>query len=69
MTQTELNNQDLEIVVILEGIVESTGLTAQALWSYTNEEIIMDRRFVSMVSRRQGKWEIDFANVNTTEPC
>lgn len=69
MTQTELNNHDLEVVVILEGIVESTGLTVQALWSYTNEEIIVDRKFLPMVKRCQGKWEIDFAKVNATEPC
>lgn len=64
MTESMLSSQDLEIVVILEGVVESTGLTVQALWSYTSEEIIMDRKFAPMIKRKNGKWEIDFAKVN-----
>lgn len=67
--QTDLNNEDFEMLVIVEGIVESTGLTAQALWSYTNEEIIKDHRFLTMVRRHQGHWEVDFAKVNAMEQC
>ena len=69
MAQTELNSQDLEILVNMEGIVESTGLTVQALWSYTSEEVVFDHRFLSMVKRREGKWEVDFARLNAMEPC
>ena len=61
-------DMDMEVVVILEGIVEATGLTAQALWSYRKNEIVFNRRFVPMVSRCNGKWEVDFAKLDATVP-
>ncbi len=69
ITLSDLNNEDFEVLVIMEGIVEATGLTAQALWSYTNEEIVRDHQFLSMVRRYRGQWEIDFARVNAMEQC
>ena len=68
ITPEKLEVMDMEMVVILEGMVEATGLTAQALWSYTKEEILFDRRFASAVTRRGGKWEIDFSKINQTVP-
>lgn len=70
---TEENHlaQDLEIVVILEAIVEATGLTAQALWSYTQQEIHFNYEFVPMVYRQttgKEKWEVDFALLSHTRP-
>ena len=61
-------DQDLEIVVVLEAIVESTGLTAQALWSYTGSEILSDHRFAPMISRRAvtREWVIDVEKINKT---
>ena len=61
-------DQDLEVVVVLEAIVESTGLTAQALWSYTGREILIDHMFVPMVSRRgvMQEWVIDIGKINKT---
>ncbi len=67
ITQSDLNSEDFEMLVILEGIVEATGLTVQALWSYTNEEVIRDHRFLTMVRRHRGQWEVDFAKVNAME--
>lgn len=64
-----LLSQDFEIVVILEAIVEATGLTAQALWSYTQQEIFFDHEFVPMVYRQSSgkeKWEVDFALLSHT---
>ena len=69
LTATSLSTMDLEIVVILEGIVEPTGLTAQALYSYTSEQILVDRKFAPVVSRRNGKWEVDFSRIDATVPC
>lgn len=68
ITEEEMANIDMEVVVILEGIVEATGLTAQALWSYRKSEIVFNRRFVPMVSRCNGKWEVDFAKLDSTVP-
>ena len=64
-------SQDFEIVVILEAIVEATGLTAQALWSYTQHEIFFDYEFVPMVYRQlsgKEKWEVDFSLLSHTVP-
>lgn len=69
LTPTKLCTMDLEIVVILEGIVEPTGLTAQALYSYTSEEIILNRKFAPVVTKRDGKWEVDFSRIDATLPC
>ncbi len=63
--ESNIQEQDLEIVIALEGIVESTGLTVQALWSYTEKEILTNYRFRPMIYRRRNGskngWEINFS--------
>lgn len=57
-----IHSQDFEIVVALEGIVESTGLTAQVLWSYTEREVLIGYKFRPMIQRKKGgkrSWEIN----------
>lgn len=66
ITEEELAGMDVEVVVILEGIVEATGLTVQALWSYTRSEIVFGHKFLPMVRRRKGQWEIDFSLLSST---
>ena len=68
LTPAQLQATDFEIVVILEGIVEATGLTAQALWSYTPEEVVFNEEFVPVVSRgaSSGQWVVDFARIHDT---
>ena len=64
-------SEDIEIVVILEAIVESTGLTAQALWSYTEREIMFDYKFGSMTCRQKtGKrtWQVDYDKLSNVVP-
>jgi potassium inwardly-rectifying channel subfamily J len=46
--------QQFEIIVIVEGAVESTGLAAQARTSYLANEIIWGHRFQSMLSYNNG---------------
>jgi hypothetical protein len=69
LTRESLASSWLELVVVLEGIVEVTGLTSQALWSYTSDEILFDREFVSTVSHRRGRWQVDFSRLSHTLPC
>ena len=38
----------------------------QALWSYTSDEILFDRRFVSTISHHQGRWQVDFSKLSLT---
>lgn len=71
LTSENILAQDLEIVVVLEAIIESTGLTAQALWSYTEEEIMYGYKFVPMTYRDMKgdhSWEVDFDNISHVSP-
>lgn len=69
LNAAKLSTMDhLEIVVILEGIVEPTGLTAQALWSYTKDEILIDHEFAPIISKRDSKWEVDFSRIDAVLP-
>lgn len=57
-----------EVVVILEGTIESTGQTTQARSSYLPQEILWGHRFEPMVSyskERQG-YEVDYSLFNST---
>ena len=40
----------------------------QALWSYTGNEILLDREFVPVVSHRRGRWQVDFSKLSHTSP-
>ena len=72
LTSENILNQDFEILVALEGIVECTGLTVQALWSYTEREVLMDYKFKSMISRNKNtakqSWEVNFAQLSNVVP-
>ena len=69
LNPTRLSTMEhLEIVVILEGIVEPTGLTAQALWSYTKDEILIDHIFAPIISKRDSSWEVDFSRIDAVLP-
>ena len=41
---------NFEVIVILEGAVETTGLQTQARTSYTSNEILWNHRFESMIN-------------------
>uniref|UniRef100_A0A182M8P4 Uncharacterized protein n=1 Tax=Anopheles culicifacies TaxID=139723 RepID=A0A182M8P4_9DIPT len=57
-----------EIVVVLEGTVESTGQTTQARTSYINTEILWGQRFepVLVYNSDIESYEIDFSKFNGT---
>uniref|UniRef100_A0A182VVV5 Inward rectifier potassium channel C-terminal domain-containing protein n=1 Tax=Anopheles minimus TaxID=112268 RepID=A0A182VVV5_9DIPT len=57
-----------EIVVILEGTIESTGQTTQARTSYINTEILWGQRFepVLVYNSDIESYEIDFSKFNGT---
>ena len=60
---------DFEIVVLLEGIVESTGMTMQARTSYLREEIHWGHLFVDMMgSVSKGYYSIDVSRLHETFP-
>ncbi|XP_028813613.1 potassium inwardly rectifying channel subfamily J member 11, like [Denticeps clupeoides] len=63
-----LPSEDLEIIVILEGVVETTGITMQARTSYTPEEILWGRRFVSIMTEEDGRYCVDYSKFGNTVP-
>ena len=59
--------EDYELVVVLEGIVEATGMTSQVVWSYTSSDVSFNQQFSPMVCRAKGVWQVDFSKLNITE--
>ncbi|KAM4039920.1 ATP-sensitive inward rectifier potassium channel 8 [Anomaloglossus baeobatrachus] len=63
---TDLSTQDLEVIVLLEGVVETTGITTQARTSYITEEILWGHRFVPIVSEEEGVYSVDYSKFGNT---
>ncbi|MEQ2242069.1 ATP-sensitive inward rectifier potassium channel 11 [Ilyodon furcidens] len=68
LSAQSLATEDLEIIVILEGVVETTGITMQARTSYTPEEILWGRRFVSIITEEDGRYCVDYCKFGNTVP-
>lgn len=50
------------------GVVETTGITMQARTSYTPEEILWGRRFVSIITEEDGRYCVDYSKFGNTVP-
>ncbi|XP_072242745.1 potassium inwardly rectifying channel subfamily J member 11, like [Leuresthes tenuis] len=68
LSAQSLASEDLEIIVILEGVVETTGITMQARTSYTPEEILWGRRFVSIITEEDSRYCVDYSKFGNTVP-
>ncbi|KAJ8367270.1 hypothetical protein AAFF_G00323640 [Aldrovandia affinis] len=68
LSAQSLASRDLEIIVILEGVVETTGITMQARTSYTPDEIQWGRRFVSVMAEEDGCYTVDYSKFGNTVP-
>uniref|UniRef100_T1KQ80 Inward rectifier potassium channel C-terminal domain-containing protein n=1 Tax=Tetranychus urticae TaxID=32264 RepID=T1KQ80_TETUR len=68
LSADELAREKFEIVVILEGTIESTGQSIQARTSYLPCEILWGHRFESMVAYRRdtGQYRVDYSKFNNT---
>ncbi|KAM6960489.1 ATP-sensitive inward rectifier potassium channel 11 [Aplochiton taeniatus] len=62
----DLQNEDIEVIVVLEGVVETTGITTQARTSYLSEEILWGQRFASTVSEEDGMYAVDYSKFGHT---
>ncbi|XP_053501900.1 G protein-activated inward rectifier potassium channel 2 [Ictalurus furcatus] len=60
ISKASLTNEELEIVVILEGMVEATGMTCQARSSYVASEIKWGYRFMPVLTLEDGFYEVDY---------
>jgi potassium inwardly-rectifying channel subfamily J len=68
MTPQDLQREQFEIIVMLEGGVESTGLAAQARTSYLPNEIFWGHRFLAMTnfSEKNSEFEVDYKQFHST---
>ncbi|KAJ7340148.1 hypothetical protein OS493_002875 [Desmophyllum pertusum] len=67
MTPEEVRQSEYEIVVVLDGIVEHTGMNTQPKTSYTSDEILWGYDFVDVIDRKfleNGKYFVDFSKFN-----
>ncbi|KAL2093709.1 hypothetical protein ACEWY4_011021 [Coilia grayii] len=66
MSAEDLQNENIEVIVVLEGVVETTGITTQARTSYLPDEILWGQRFVSTVSEEDGVYAVDYSKFGNT---
>ncbi|XP_067848491.1 G protein-activated inward rectifier potassium channel 2 [Heptranchias perlo] len=66
ISKAQMAKEELEIVVILEGMVEATGMTCQARSSYVTSEILWGYRFTPVLSLEEGFYEVDYNNFHET---
>ncbi|KAM8975870.1 G protein-activated inward rectifier potassium channel 2 [Pelodytes ibericus] len=66
ISKAQLPKEDLEIVVILEGMVEATGMTCQARSSYVTSEIQWGHRFTPVLTLEDGFYEVDYNSFHDT---
>ncbi|XP_059809198.1 ATP-sensitive inward rectifier potassium channel 11-like [Hypanus sabinus] len=66
LSESDLQQEDLEVVVLLEGVVETTGITTQARTSYLPEEILWGHRFVPIVTEEEGRYAVDYSKFGNT---
>ncbi|XP_010222311.1 PREDICTED: G protein-activated inward rectifier potassium channel 1-like, partial [Tinamus guttatus] len=66
LSKRSLRSEQFEIVVILEGIVETTGMTCQARTSYTEDEVLWGHRFLPVISLEDGFFRVDYSQFHDT---
>lgn len=64
LSAIDLLREKFEIIVILEGGVESTGLATQARTSYLSSEILWGHRFQNIVTHDENAAEYHVSNLN-----
>ena len=70
LSAEDLRKERFELAVILEGIVESTGMTTQARTSYLVNEILWGHRFEKLITfqKEDGTYKIDYSRFDMTVP-
>ncbi|XP_063291908.1 G protein-activated inward rectifier potassium channel 4-like isoform X2 [Pelobates fuscus] len=66
MSKDQLGKEEFEIVVILEGMVEATGMTCQARSSYVEHEVLWGYRFMPVLTLEEGFYEVDYDTFHNT---
>ncbi|XP_073426083.1 G protein-activated inward rectifier potassium channel 4 isoform X5 [Dendrobates tinctorius] len=66
LSRSQLESENFEIVVILEGMVEATGMTCQARCSYVDTEVLWGHRFTPVLTLEKGFYEVDYTTFHNT---
>ncbi|XP_068192598.1 ATP-sensitive inward rectifier potassium channel 12 [Antennarius striatus] len=66
LSRADLEADDFEIVVILEGMVEATAMTTQFRSSYLAREIFWGHRFEPVIYEDQNRYKVDYARFHNT---
>ncbi|XP_030649301.1 ATP-sensitive inward rectifier potassium channel 12 [Chanos chanos] len=66
ISKQDLETADFEIIVILEGIVEATSMTAQVRSSYLATEILWGHRFEPVVFEEKNQYKVDYSYFHKT---
>ncbi|KAM4651967.1 G protein-activated inward rectifier potassium channel 4-like [Discoglossus pictus] len=66
ISKDQLGKEEFEIVVILEGMVEATGMTCQARSSYVEQEVLWGHRFMPVLTLEEGFYEVDYDTFHNT---
>ncbi|CAL8332360.1 unnamed protein product [Lota lota] len=66
LSRDELQRDNFEIVVILEGMVEATAMTTQARSSYLAREILWGHRFEPLVFEKGYRYHVDYSRFHQT---
>ncbi|XP_061572674.1 ATP-sensitive inward rectifier potassium channel 12-like [Cololabis saira] len=66
LSHSDLQKEDFEIVVILEGMVEATAMTTQARSSYLSREILWGHRFEPVVFEKGDRYHVDYSRFHKT---
>ncbi|XP_078461281.1 ATP-sensitive inward rectifier potassium channel 12-like [Lampetra planeri] len=66
MSKRDLDAEDFEIVVILEGMVEATAMTTQARTSYLSSEVLWGHRFEPLLTEEKDNYRVDFSKFHDT---
>ncbi|XP_036157372.1 inward rectifier potassium channel 4 [Myotis myotis] len=66
ISRQDLEADDFEIVVILEGMVEATAMTTQARSSYLASEILWGHRFEPVLFEEKNQYKIDYSRFHKT---
>ncbi|XP_047559197.1 ATP-sensitive inward rectifier potassium channel 12-like [Lutra lutra] len=66
ISQQDLETDDFEVVVILEGMVEATAMTTQAPSSYLANEILWGHRFEPVLLEEKNQYKIYYSHFHKT---
>ncbi|XP_054614735.1 ATP-sensitive inward rectifier potassium channel 12-like isoform X2 [Dunckerocampus dactyliophorus] len=66
LSRADLETDEFEIVVILEGMVEATAMTTQFRSSYLSREIFWGHRFEPVIYEDRNCYKVDYARFHKT---